>query len=139
MSRRNPFEELEELFDRMSRQFDAGDLPSLVGESMAVDVADTGEAFEVAADLPGYDREDIDLTITGDELQIEARSSGAIDEEVEGQYLRRERHERSASRTVRIPEPIDEEAAHATYTNGVLRVTLPKAEPGDGGRQIDIE
>ncbi len=139
MSRRNPFEELEQLFDRMSRQLDPGELSSLVGESLAIDLADTGDAFEVAADIPGYDREDIELTITGDQLQIDVHRSSEIDEEVDGHYIRRERHDRSASRTVRIPEPIDEESASATYNNGVLRVTLPKSEPGDDGRQIDIE
>lgn len=139
MSRKHPFEDLEQLFERMSRQVESGDWTKITGGSVAVDLIDTGDAFEVTADLPGYDREDIDLTLAGDTLEIEAVRSSEFEEEVDGRYLRRERQEHSVSRSVRIPEPTNDEEASASYANGVLTVTLPKVEPTEEGRQIDIE
>lgn len=139
MARKNPFEELEQFFERMSQQVETGDWSALTRDSVAVDVVDTGDAFQITADLPGYDRDDIDITLTGDTLQIDAGREEETEEAYEGSYIRRERHEQTASRSVRIPDATDEEAASATYTNGVLTVTLPKADPGEHGRQIDID
>lgn len=138
MTRRNPFEELEHLFERMSRQVETGDWAALTSEAVAVDLVDVGGSYELAADLPGYDRDDIDITLTGDTLQIEA-TRRSTEEEVDGRYLRRERHERTVSRSVRLPEPVDEEGASATYRNGVLEVRFPKADPAEEGRSIDID
>lgn len=141
MTRRNPFEELEQLFERMSRQVEGGDLPALGGADMSVDVLDRGDTLEVRADLPGFEREDIDLTLTDGTLTIEANRERDIEEHDDDdvRYYRRERRRTSASRSVRIPEAIDEDAASARYEGGVLTIALPKADPGAAGQQIDIE
>lgn len=142
MTRRNPFEDLNQLFDRMSQQVDTGDWHSLGGDSIAVDVADTGDAIEIRADLPGYERDEIDLTLSEGSLRIQAdRETTAEEEEAEGdvRYLRRERRRQSHRRSVRLPDPVDEENSNAKYNKGVLTVTLPKLDPDDIGRQIDIE
>lgn len=142
MTRRNPFEEIEQLFERMSKQVETGDWQALSGDNIPVDVADTGEAIEVAADVPGYDTEDISITLREGRLTIEAsRQSDVADvrEEDDVQYIRRERHDHSISRSVRLPEAVEENEATARYNNGVLRITLPKVDPSDYGRQIDIE
>lgn len=138
--RRNPFEDLETLFDRLSNQFEEtvtgeGGLP--VPGTVGVDVADTGEEFVVTADLPGYDTDDVDLRLVDDALLLEARRDGEETYE-EGTYIRRERTQRTVDRRVRLPEPVDEENVEATYNNGVLTVTLPKLSGGAGGHEIDI-
>lgn len=139
MSRKHPFEDIEQLFERMSRQVESGDWSGLTGGAIAVDLIDTGEAFEVTADLPGYERDDIELTLAGDSLEIQAVRTSEFSEEADGRYIRRERQEHSVSRSIPLPEATDEDEASATYSNGVLTVTLPKAEPTEDGQQIDIQ
>lgn len=138
MTRSNPFEEIEDWIERMSEQFNPADLETFRGGSLPVDLIDTGDAFEVRVDLPGVDREDITLTLTDASLSIAAEREEEFEEEADGRYLRRERRD-LVRRSIRIPEPIDEDGSEAGYENGVLSVTLPKVHGEEGGRQIDIE
>jgi HSP20 family protein len=144
-SRSNPFEEIERMFERMSRQFsDVGrqfDQTGLRGmQSASMDVEDAGDEIVVTVDLPGYDKKNIDVTI--DNQQLSVRAHRERDEEVSDErYLRRERSHQEVSRSIRLPEEVEEEQANATYNNGVLTIQLPKRSAGseDRGRQIDIE
>jgi HSP20 family protein len=141
MSRPNPLEEIERIFDRMSRELGGGDFELDIGHEVPVDVEDTGEEYVVTADLPGFEREEITVELSGTRLRVGAESDEETEEERtvgEERYLRRERHIASVSRSVRLPDPVEEDAVEATYTNGVLTVTLPKREGGDS-RTIDIE
>jgi HSP20 family protein len=141
MSRRNPFDEIEEMFEQMSDQFgqfgqfDQMNVPAT--QSLSVDLADHDDEFEVTADLPGYDREDIDLTVADRTLRISAERDESMKED-DGNYLRRERRRHSVSRSLSLPEDVEEEEASAAYTNGVLTVTLPKATSDEDSRSIDI-
>ncbi|NHN43485.1 Hsp20/alpha crystallin family protein [Halorubellus sp. JP-L1] len=135
--RRNPFDELEDMFDRMSRQLDTGDLPEF--RSVPVDMQDHGDEYTVVADLPGFGVEDIDLTFADGDLRIDAareESSEEADDEA-GTYVHRERSE-SVSRTVRVPDPVVEDEITASYNNGTLTVTLPKQSESVEGHNIDI-
>jgi HSP20 family protein len=133
MARRNPFEELEDLFDRMSRQFDeAGRF-----REIAVDVAEDDDEFVVTADLPGFDREEIDLTLDGRRLGIAAerdREETASDD----RFVRRERVHDERSRSLLLPGDVAAEDVSAIYTNGVLTVHLPKTTPDEAGHRIEI-
>lgn len=142
MTRRNPFEELEQLFERMSQQVEPSEWGSFRRGSISVDIVDVGDSLEVTADLPGFERDEISLTLSDGALRIDAERSSETEEREEDtavRYVRQERHHESVSRSIRLPEAIDESAASARHTNGVLTVSLPKAEPGAEGRQIDIE
>jgi HSP20 family protein len=144
MPRRDPFEEIEQLFDRMSREFEqiGGDIETGLGGGFSVDVAETDETVTVTADLPGYDREGIDVTLSDRTLTIAAeRSEEYADERDEDdvQYHRRERRERSVSRRVRLPADVEEDSASATYNNGVLTIEFAKRVADDGGHRIDVE
>jgi HSP20 family protein len=139
MSRRNPFEEIEQMFERMNQQLgQLNEMPVPGTQQLSVDLADREDAFEVTADLPGYDREDIDLSVADRTLRISAEHDDST-EAGDGDYLRRERRRRSVSRSLSLPEDVAEEEASATYTNGVLTVTLPKATDLDDSRSIDID
>ncbi len=152
--RSNPFDELDELFDRMSRTFEeaargwgaageadvpgVGGFETFVGAGTTLDLADHDEEFVVTVDVPGYDSEDVDVSLTGETLHVEGSREEGVDEE-EGRYIRRERRSESFSRSVRLPEPVDAGGVSAALKNGVLTITLPKERPGEDSHSIDIE
>lgn len=146
MARYNPFEELSDIFDRMSRQLDAtteswdaefGDW-SLGGPMANLDVADHDEEYVVTVDLPGYTNDEVDVRVTDHTLHVEADHETA-EEESDEHYIRRERHHRSVNRQVRLPETAETDAVTASMNHGVLTVTVPKAEPAARGHRIEIE
>jgi len=134
MSGRNPFDEFERLLDRLG---DEADGRLLTDSGVAVDIEDQGDAYVVRADLPGYERENIDVEIGEGRLSVSAERESEFEAETE-EYVRRERSSSSVSRTIELPGPVAAEAASATYSNGVLTVTLPTAGEADG-HEIEIE
>ncbi|MEY7849350.1 Hsp20/alpha crystallin family protein [Natrarchaeobius sp. A-rgal3] len=138
--RGNPFDELEEMLDRVSRQVGDGMTSGglQVPGSVPVDVADAADAYIVTADLPGYETDDISLTLSEGTLRFEANREHEA-EYAEGEYLRRERTRKTANRRIRLPEPVEEDEVSAGYENGVLTVQLPKVGGGEESKQIDIE
>jgi HSP20 family protein len=153
MRRTNPFDDVEELFERLSRQFDemgrqfdrSGTMSSSrlsdVGlvPDVAVDISDYDDKLVLSADLPGFEKEDISLSIANRTLTIDATRE-TTDEHTDSEYLRRERRQQSTRRTLRLPEPVDDENASAIYRNGVLTVTLPKLDvTPDDSHRIDID
>jgi HSP20 family protein len=141
------FAELGRFFERMSREFDdpsstwrsQGPLapwaPS--GASAATDLVDRAEAFVVTVDLPGFERDDIDVRITDRALRIAAERESALDGDAD-RYLRRERRRDSVERSIRLPEAVDRDAVTAETRDGVLTVTLPKLEVREA-RHVDVE
>ncbi|WP_459192836.1 Hsp20/alpha crystallin family protein [Halosimplex sp. J119] len=128
----DPFGDIEELIDVMTGGMEAG------GE-VPVDVADAGDEFVVVADLPGYDRDDVQVQLTdATTLSLSARRETETVEEAD-RYVSRERTSQSVSRSVGLPEPVVETEASANYENGVLTVTLPKQTTGsDAGTDIPV-
>lgn len=132
---RNPFEEMERAFERMGKQLE-GLAPETGAQTILVDVADTGEAYVVTADLPGFDREDIEVKLSSRRLELAAEHEE--ESETEGpDYVRHERHRGSLHRSVHLPGRVDPEGTEAGYENGVLTVTLPKHE-ADSGTDIPV-
>jgi len=140
--RPNPFRELDELIERMNRQF--GELSrTFETESMlpavSADVADHGDELVVSVDLPGYDQDDIDLRVDRDSVTISAEYE-AEEADDAAQFHRQERRRESVHRQIALPEEVQAQDATATYNNGVLTVTLPKLDPeSTSGFQIDVE
>lgn len=130
----NPFDDLEEFFERMRNEFEAG-LPA-PSASIPVNIADRGDEFVVTADLPGYEKDEIDVTLTESTLRIHADRETTT--ESTGEYIRRERHQESLDRSLHLPEAVDQTAVEATHSNGVLSIKLPKQETV-GGTEIEIE
>ncbi|WP_458208508.1 archaeal heat shock protein Hsp14 [Haladaptatus sp. NG-SE-30] len=141
--RRNPFEEIEEMFERMSRQFEGMGRQLESGEmglgtgGMSVDVADQDDQFVVTADVPGFEKDDIDITLQDNRLRISAEHESEV-EEGDEEYIRQERSQRSMRRTVTLPDPVDESNVSAQYQNGVLTVTLPKLGGDDESHNIEV-
>ncbi len=109
-------------------------------QSFRVDVKDTGEAYELTAELPGMKKEDVSLSYENSYLTIEAKKEEPKDEKDEGgNYIRRERSTGSMSRSFYI-DGIDETKASAEFKDGVLKVDLPKrAKEAEVSRRIAIK
>jgi HSP20 family protein len=146
MMRRSPsFDDIEfdDLFGRMSRQFEEMsrqfDSTRSFGREMAIDIREDGDSLVAVVDLPGFEKEDIDLTVTEDVLTIEASRTDSAETD-DDHYVHRERRSDTARRSIRLPAAIHADDASATYNNGVLSVTLPKLIVDDeDARHIDVE
>jgi HSP20 family protein len=138
---RNPFEDLETAIERVSEQFEDG-LDLAPNEGVPVDVLDRGDEYVVVADLPGFDADDVDVTLSDGRLDVTAERDEAVVEtgaDETTRYVRRERAGRSVSRSVRLPEPVDADAVTATHSDGVLTVTLPKEREDGDGHTIEVQ
>jgi HSP20 family protein len=93
----------------------------------AIDVYTTPEAFIVKAALPGIKPEDVHTTVTGDVLSIAGTYREETKREEEG-YLRRELSTGELRRSISLPRGLKTDATEATYADGVLTLTIPKAE-----------
>ena len=92
-----------------------------------VDVEDKGDAYELTADFPGMKKEDIALNFENDYLTIAARRDDTKeDKDNKGNFIRRERHVGSVSRSFYVGD-IDGSKIDAEFKDGVLKVTMPKA------------
>ncbi|WP_435346674.1 Hsp20/alpha crystallin family protein [Haloarchaeobius sp. HRN-SO-5] len=105
-----------------------------LGDPFLVNVSDRGDEFLVSADLPGLEKQDIDVTVERDRLQIVA--DFGTDEAEGGTYHRKERERGRARRVVHLPDPVDEKHVSASYTDGILWVTLRKRERP---KRIEVE
>ena len=129
-----PFRDLISLREAMDRLFEESFVRPSVGRlapagmgALAVDVYETDDAVVVKSAIPGIKPEDIDISITGDTLTIKGETR--VEEEVnEENYIRRERRYGSFCRSLALPLPVVTEKAEAEFENGVLTLTLPKAE-----------
>lgn len=91
----------------------------------AVDVTEDEKTYTVAAELPGMEEKDVEVTVTGDMLTIKGEKR-AEKEEKEKNYYVSERSYGEFRRTFVLPEGIDREKIAATFAKGVLTVTMPK-------------
>jgi HSP20 family protein len=95
--------------------------------TLAVDVYETDDDVVVKTAIPGVKPEDIDISLTGDTLTIKGETK--FEEEAkEENYIRREMRYGSFGRTVTVPVPVVADKANAEFEDGVLTLTLPKAE-----------
>jgi HSP20 family protein len=127
----DPFAEISSLRRAMDRLFDDFMSPRLwraEGEwAFPVDVYETDEAVVVKAALPGMNPDDVEISLSNDALTI--RGEVKQEEKTEREnYYRRELRYGSFARTVPLPTRVDQERAEAEFENGLLTVTLPKAE-----------
>jgi HSP20 family protein len=130
MSREDPFDQIERVFDQLGGV-------SGRPEGPAVDVVERDDEIEVTADLPGFDAADIDVQLHDDDRLVITATRSTESDRTEGTVHRHERREQSVSRTLSLPAPVDPDGTEAAHTNGVLTVWLPKRAGGDG-TSIDV-
>ena len=125
------------MFDDMERSFFGGGAhPALT--SFRTDVTDTGDAFVLDAELPGFKKEDIKIDIENDCLTISAERKAESKSEKDN-YVKRERFYGSFTRCFDV-SGINVDGIEASYTDGMLNVTLPKkAAEIPASRRLEIK
>lgn len=91
-----------------------------------VDVCESEQAYTVKAELPGVKKDDINISIDGDQVAITAECKNEKEVKDGERVLRTERYYGKLQRAFQLGQPVDEETASAKYADGVLEVTLPK-------------
>lgn len=124
----NPFREMEEL----ERSFFSNPFGSFFGmqdlAEFKTDVTDEGDHYLLEADLPGFEKKDIHLDLSGDTLTVHAERRSKMEEkDQKDKVIRMERSYGSYSRQFDV-SGVNAEQIKAKYENGVLRLTLPKRE-----------
>jgi HSP20 family protein len=135
MVNRDAFRELEGMSDRLNRLLNGRATPAGGrDESMAVvewtpivDVLETDAEFQIRAELPGVDKNDVKLFVADGLLTISGHREQEKDEKGK-RYHRRERVHGSFARSFTLPDSVDEQKVGAEFRNGVLTVRLPKSE-----------
>ena len=129
-----PFRDLISLREAMDRLFEESFIHPRVGwmaplgvGALAVDMYETDQDVVIKSSVPGVKPDDLDITITGDTLTIKGETK--TEEKVEkANYIRQECRYGAFCRSLTLPTTIVAEKAKAEFENGVLTLTLPKAE-----------
>jgi len=100
--------------------------PNAVGGYPNLNIWEEGDVVYAEAEVPGVKAEDLDISVVGQELTLKGRRVGAT--APEATYHRRERGVGEFSRTVKLPVDIAADKVDASLVDGVLTITLPKAE-----------
>ncbi|MEN8140157.1 MAG: Hsp20/alpha crystallin family protein [Thermodesulfobacteriota bacterium] len=130
---------LEDMFRGLRAGSIFDELPGFEGRHWAprLDVSETDKVIEVKADLPGLAKKDIDISLDHDLLVIKGEKREEHEEK--GKHSHRiERRSGSFYRALRLPVAVEGDHIEATFTDGVLTVTLPKAEEDKGVTHISV-
>ncbi|MGA2087858.1 MAG: Hsp20/alpha crystallin family protein [Stellaceae bacterium] len=132
--------EMDRLFDR----FGVPSFPSFFGASPdlaftvpAVDVTEDDKAYKIAAEMPGVEEKDIDVSVNEDTLVLKGEKRQEKEEKGKNTYVS-ERSYGSFQRAFALPEGVDRGKIAADFSKGVLTVTLPKT-PESQKQQKKIE
>lgn len=141
-ARWDPFEEIRRTQERLNQLFeDFMPMEEWGGGKVytpAIDIKEEDDKLVVTTDLPGINKEDVQINLKEDILEISAKIGKEKETEEEG-YLRRERAYTQFYRAVRLPASVKEEGSTAKMENGVLTITLPKMQLGEPAKKIAIE
>lgn len=127
LDRRNHVDDIFDQMQNMFNQFQNIGQEFNISTGVPVDITEKDGKVVVTADLPGVQKEDINLKADQDGVEITAESSEEMREENE-KYLRRERSSRSYRRKVSWPADIDPDSIKAEYSDGVLTITAEKED-----------
>jgi HSP20 family protein len=133
-----PFGSLRREIDRLFEDFDRGFLSLPFGRSLseweprwlgqmapAVDIAEKDRVYEITAELPGLDQNNIELKFSNGTLTIKGEKKQETEEKKENYYTS-ERRYGAFERSFQVPQDIDDTKIEASFSKGLLTVTLPK-------------
>ncbi|MEB0140925.1 MULTISPECIES: Hsp20/alpha crystallin family protein [unclassified Undibacterium] len=103
-----------------------------------LDVDELADRFVVCADLPGVNKEDIDIRVCGNQVHIHAEiKADQNSSDADGRAVRRERCHGMLTRTLYLSQDLDDTRAEASFDAAVLRLQLPKKQSTEQ-RRVDI-
>lgn len=137
-----PLDSLRQQVDRLFEDFGRGAMHFPFGRSAfdvepfwrrpmighgvpAVDITEKEKSFEITAELPGMDEKDIEIRLANGNLIIKGEKKEEKEEKQKGYYLS-ERHYGSFERMFSLPKGVDSDQIEASFTKGVLTISLPK-------------
>ena len=125
------------MFDEMERNFFGGNNHAAM-IAFRTDVTDTGDAFVLDAELPGFKKKDIKIDVENDCLTISAERK-LDEEEKQKNFIKRERFYGSYSRSFDV-SGVNVDGIEAEYTDGILKLTMPKkVETVPASRRLEIK
>ena len=116
---------LEGFFRPLRRRSESS---AAAGAVPAMDVTERENEYVIRMDMPGVNREDIDITLAEGVLTVSGEVKRQHEEKAGDRLIREERCYGKLSRSVRLGSHIDDKKVSASYKDGVLELTLPKAE-----------
>lgn len=137
MNRHNDlFDAMNDWFDLPRKFFDDGDMAKL----MQSDVVENDKEYIIKVDMPGMDKNDINLNYNNGILSVSGsrKSFKDLSNDKNNSLIHRERSEGHISRSFRLPNVVASDI-HAKYDNGVLTITLPKQSSGQSDNSIQID
>ena len=126
VTRYDPF---GELFDDLMKGFLVRPIATEGGAAaprLKLEVSEQAEAFKVLAEVPGVKKDEIQVTIDGDQVTISAEVRKEKDVKEGERVVHSERYYGKVARSFRLGYELDESKAQAKYTDGVLELVLPK-------------
>ena len=138
----DPVSEMNRVFDNMlgglMRRSGGQQRAEVTEWAPAIDVLTENGDLVIRAELPGVKQEDVDITLQDNVLTVSGQRKAEQEEERGGYYVR-ERQYGSFSRSLTVPEGVDESKIHARYETGVLEVTVEGAAQVQEPKRIQIE
>jgi HSP20 family protein len=130
-------DEIDHLFDSPLNALTTNAQQFLNGWLPTIDLFEDGNQLVLKAELPGMKKEDIDISLHGDVLTLsgERKEDEVFDK---AETYRAERFLGRFQRTLTLPVMVDSRKVEASYQNGILTVTLPKAEEAKS-KQIEVK
>ena len=135
MTRFDPIAGLDDLFRGLGtrpawREFD-------VAPDVRIDVSENDKAYNVRAEIPGVDKQDIEVSVEGNQVAISAEVKREMKKKDNEKDIYSERYFGKVYRAFTLPSELDSTKADAHYEHGVLFLTLPKKSNG-GTRKIAV-
>ena len=119
--RRNSFD----LFDDF---FDDGFFQKNTKSMMKTDIREKSDKYVLDIDLPGFEKENINISLENGYLNVSAKSENEKEEIDEEKYLHKERFYGECTRSFYVGEDIEEQDINASFKNGILKIEVPKKE-----------
>lgn len=108
-----------------------------VEPQMRLEVSEDDKAYHVKAEIPGVEKDDIKVSIDGNQVSVSAEVKKEKEEKEGKKVVRSERYYGKVSRSFSLSQDVDEGGSEAKYDQGVLTLTLPK-KPGTSARLVKI-
>ncbi len=140
LSRVDPFADIDDLFKGFFvRPILFENQPQMQMQmQIKLDVKEDDKAYKVHADIPGVKKEDIQISIDGNQVSISAESRTEKEEKKGEKVLRSERYCGKVARSFTLSHDVDEAKSEARYNDGVLELTLPK-KAASSARKLAVQ